>query len=101
MRVYLIENGEGLYKVGRTKLDVSERIRQLQTGSPYQLEFVAECLVNHPSKVEAYLHRKYRQFHVSGEWFALPMDVVREFVDDAARQDEIFTMLIEDGNPFL
>lgn len=101
MRVYLIRNGEGFYKIGYTKHDVSYRIEQLQTGSSSELEFIAECLVRHPTKVESALHRKFKHHHVLGEWFDLPDEVVVEFVYHAKKIDDMFQSLIDFGNPFL
>jgi len=101
MKVYLIRNGEGFYKIGYTKHDVRYRMEQLQTGSSSELEFIAECLVKHPTKVESALHRKYNQFHVLGEWFDLPDEIVELFVDTASNTDDMFQSLIDSGNPFI
>lgn len=101
MRVYLIRNGEGFYKIGRTKLKTKERIKQLQTGSSSEIELIAECEVENTSKVEAALHNRYRIFNVSGEWFDLPIKEVNSFVDTVKRLNETFISLKVSGNPFI
>ena len=101
MKVYLIRNGEGYYKVEYTKHDVSYRMSQLQTGSSSELEYINECEVLHPTKVESALHRQYKQYHIILEWFNLPDDVVENFVESAKRIDGTFQLLIDAGNPFI
>lgn len=101
MKVYLIRNGEGYYKVGYTKHDVTYRMSQLQTGSSSELEYVNECVVLHATKVESALHRTYKQYHIILEWFDLPDDVVENFVATATRIDNTFQSLIDAGNPFI
>lgn len=101
MKVYLIKNGDGHYKVGYTKHSVKYRMEQLQTGSSSELEYVSECSVRHAPKVEAALHRQYKQYHIILEWFDLPDDVVKNFADHANRIDEMFQMLLDSGNPFV
>lgn len=100
MIVYLIYNGEH-YKIGYTKQKAKSRIKQLQTGSATKLELVAECKVKHPTKVEALLHTRYGDYRLEGEWFALPEEEVEKFVQNAAKCDEMFSALIDGGNPFV
>jgi len=101
MKVYLIRNGEGFHKVGYTKHSVLYRMEQLQTGSSSELEYVNECVVKHATKVESALHRQYKKYHIIGEWFDLPDDVVEKFEETAARFDNTFQSLIDAGNPFI
>jgi len=74
---------------------------QLQTGSSSELEYVAECEVLHPAKVEAALHRYYKQYNIILEWFDLPDEIVENFKANAAKIDEMFQMLIDSENPFI
>lgn len=103
IKVYLIRNGEGMYKVGRTEQRVNERIKQLQTGSSTVIYEVDECEVIHGSKVESYLHRKYKRlgYHQVGEWFNLPEDVAENFRKDAQSADATFELLKNMGNPYI
>lgn len=101
MKVYLIMNGEGFFKVGMTKHAVTERIRQLQIGSATELKYVSECHVRYPSKVETALHRQYMQYHMIGEWFDLPQEAVDNFADAATRCDNMIQYLVDSGNPFI
>lgn len=101
MKVYLIRNSEGHYKIGRTKLTTTKRIKQLQTGSSSEIELVTECEVENSSKVESTLHNRYRAFNVSGEWFALPLEEVKKFKNIVSQIDSSFKLLRESGNPFI
>lgn len=100
-KIYLIRNGEGHFKIGRTRQRVSERIKQLQVACSTPLEFIAEQEVRHPSKVEAAIHNKYSLYRLEGEWFDLPNEVVELFIEDVIQTDDTFQLLIDMGNPFL
>lgn len=70
--VYLITNGKE-YKIGKTD-NVSNRIKQLQTGNPYKLELlgIIECESSSEAyMVEKELHTKYKDVAAIGEWFDL------------------------------
>src|SRR5262245_38436826 len=58
----------------RIKLGVSEqplkRLRELQTGSPYQLRLIAQWPGNR--LLETTLHERLGAYRVSGEWFEVP-----------------------------
>jgi hypothetical protein len=101
MIVYLIGDGDGRYKIGHTRQAAKTRLKQLQTGSATKLELVAECLVKNPTKVESILHRRYGEYRLEGEWFALPAEDVESFVAVSTKCDEMVSVLIEGGNPFI
>ena len=100
-KVYLVQNSEGHYKIGRTTKTIDTRIKQLQTGSSLEIFPIAECTVLYASKVEAKLHRNYSRFQLLNEWFDLPEDIVEGFIDEALRADRMFKMLSDSGNPFV
>ena len=55
-------------KVGRTtNLLAAARLTQLQTGSPYLLEFFAA--VEAPEEYERELHDQFAKYALRGEWF--------------------------------
>lgn len=67
--VYFVEaKNLGLVKIGFSK-DPSKRLKDLQTGSPDELE----GLFTFPGtkQKEKELHRKLHRFRVRGEWFKL------------------------------
>ena len=86
MQIYLIRAQEiYLYKVGITK-DIKQRLKQLQTGCPYQLEVIDMYEPKEfVSKIEKMLHRRFSCYQtkdfskIQGEWFDLPNDTVLNF----------------------
>ena len=69
--VYVIrEIGTGTVKIGKTRGNPQGRLRELQTGCPYQLELIAVLSPNeHPG--EKVLHARCAQWRIraGGEWF--------------------------------
>lgn len=80
--VYLVSaeiNGESLYKIGWTKRTPEQRIREFKTGNASDFSVVESYKSEWGSKIEALLHKKYLKYKVSGEWFNLPEDEVKNF----------------------
>lgn len=67
--VYMLEVGEHI-KIGSTR-DVENRIKQLQTGNPVEIELLFSKKVFEAPKHENILHGKFRSKRESGEWFRL------------------------------
>lgn len=71
--VYLIDFGDGKTKIGITRGNPHQRIRQLTGGNntimPYDLRFVAVGLCDQAESVEKILHTEYKSFRCAGEWF--------------------------------
>lgn len=69
-----------VYKIGITKNKVAERLSNLQTGNPNSIEvvYIYECKIK-PSKLESRLHRRFKYCLVSGEWYNLTDEDVKEF----------------------
>lgn len=57
----------GPIKIGWSATDPSERIKELQVGSPVELELIG-CRVGCPED-ERGLHRRFRHDRLHGEWF--------------------------------
>ncbi len=74
--VYLISDGNGCYKIGKTK-QPSERLKTLRIGSP-RLEYVALIPTNDMTALETSLHEIYRGARAVGEWFDLTPDDVMQ-----------------------
>jgi hypothetical protein len=68
--IYLLKSGEH-YKIGMTRGTVENRVKRLQTGSPYPIEIVHTIKVDNPREWEAYLHELYKHKRHYGEWYAL------------------------------
>ena len=73
--VYFIQEVIGIYapiKIGVSK-NVQERMRNIQGCNPRKLEVYA--VIGPMGKAKAFnleesLHRKFRRFHLRGEWFS-------------------------------
>lgn len=69
--VYFIRQmGTNMYKIGRS-YDVNTRIKQLQTGSPCELEIVEVFLCKDCATLEKTLHKYADEYKTTGEWFNL------------------------------
>jgi hypothetical protein len=80
MKVYLISseiNNYVLYKIGITKREVSQRLKELKTGNAAELNVVSIFESKWATKIEANLHKRYK--HINGEWFFLNEEEVKNF----------------------
>lgn len=71
MVVYFIQAGESAIKIGITE-NLGDRLTNLKTGNHEVLKVLHQ--IDCPSRetatrVEAELHRFFRDFHLKGEWF--------------------------------
>jgi hypothetical protein len=77
--VYFIEGvGTGRIKVGMTEGAPRERLRALQTGSPFPLKLRYIYETDDARKTEAWLHETLAPYRVQGEWFEA--DAVRDVI---------------------
>ena len=84
MKVYLISseiNNEILYKIGITKRDVKQRLKELKTGNAATLDIVNVFESKWATKIEANLHTTYETKRIDGskEWFNLAKEDVELF----------------------
>jgi hypothetical protein len=109
MKIYLIKAQEiYLYKIGITK-NIKRRLKQLQTGCPFQLEIVAFYEPsNFVTKIEKILHRSFACYQKSpdfyelqGEWFDLPNNIASEFLKICQENENNLLFLQEQKNPFI
>jgi Meiotically up-regulated gene 113 len=80
--VYLVSsgvNGQKLYKIGYTRRDVWDRIREFKTGNASQFEIVDVYNSKWGTKIERHLHTFYKVHKVDGEWFNLTIDQLKDF----------------------
>ncbi len=66
--VYVIQCVPGMVKIGRAH-NIAERMRELQTGCPFELKLLAVLSTNPDD--ESSLHRRFARDRRHGEWFAL------------------------------
>lgn len=74
--IYLIQVvGTDKFKIGRA-INVPNRLRALQTGSPLKIRYVYHAYVKNANLCEMELHNKFSNQREIGEWFTLtPEDI--------------------------
>jgi hypothetical protein len=77
--VYLIKC-EQFFKVGVT-WDLRTRLSEMQTGNPFKLQLVDYFQSSNAFKDEKSLHLYLRKYHHHGEWFQLPMRLIKSRAD--------------------
>lgn len=94
--VYIIQAaGTKRYKIGITTRSVTDRLGELQTGSPIQLAIVDCRQFDNCRGIEARLHEKFSHFRVPGlrdEWFEV------ERIDDVIRELRFLEMIESERN---
>lgn len=83
--VYLLksynEDVGDVYKIGISKNEIEERLRNLKTGNPNEIEVIHIYKTRiKNSKLEARLHRMFKHLLVKGEWYNLSDEDVNNFV---------------------
>ena len=82
-KIYLISStmqGDKVYKIGFTKREIAERIKEFKTGNSN--EFIVESFFvsKWAKKIEQALHRHFLQYKVGGEWFKLEQSHLADFL---------------------
>ena len=91
-RVYILKAGE-FYKIGLTSNTIDKRIKELQTGCPYEIKeiFKTSSLTKKEAfELERFLHKKFKRFHSYGEWFKLNNNKLKELVLFTDRLSSIY-----------
>lgn len=70
--VYLLQAGP-YYKIGRSN-DIDQRIKQLSTLPPFDLNLLHALWCDNCLQVERWLHDKFGDKRIRGEWFTLTPD---------------------------
>lgn len=97
--VYLLCDGEK-FKIGMTKKkDIQERIKELQTGNPYEIWLRSYYQTNYPLKIEKMMHARHAPSNVKNEWFDLTPQEVLNFKNDCKECERILKSLKD--NPFI
>lgn len=94
-----IQNIDNLYKIGFSKVEVKERIKNAQNEPTYLMAAVSivsayECYNMNPHKLEQLLHRFFGlsclsidifdhegQRHTPREWFIAPLEIIEQTID--------------------
>lgn len=69
--VYFFETGDGLMKIGKAN-NVDARFKQIQTSCPTGLTNIGSIQSDHPYVLEKEIHKKFKKYRKSGEWFEIP-----------------------------
>lgn len=97
--VYLIQDSSNnVYKIGVTRVMDGNRLKKLQTGNSTQLYLLFYYQTQYPFRLETMLHNKYKEYNVLNEWYELPEEDVRNFLNTCSDMDEIIKSLKD--NPF-
>ena len=101
-KVYLISSGdvEKQYKIGYTRRDVEDRVREFKTGNSNNLEVISVFESKWGTKIESSLHRKYKTKKIDGEWFYLNKDDIGNFQNECKRMHDMFE-LISNQNTYI
>ena len=81
--IYLMKPvGHNVYKIGET-IDIEKRMARMQKKKDYELECLYSIEVTRDIQwqVERKLHNLYSRYRLASEWFALPQDVVDNFIE--------------------
>lgn len=97
--VYLIKDPSNqTYKIGVTRVIDGKRIKKLQTGNSTELQLMFYYHTIYPFRLETMLHKKYEMYNVLNEWYELPEEDVRNFLNTCDDMNEIIKSLKD--NPF-
>lgn len=72
--VYFLQDDLGRVKIGVTK-DIAARKAAVQTGSGSDLHLI-RFIAGAGPKVEKWLHRRFKDLHIRGEWYAFFGDML-------------------------
>lgn len=76
--IYLIQVKDATrYKIGLS-IHPNKRLTKLSNSSPYEMVIVHTVAVENMTRAERFLHEKYKEKRVRGEWFELNQSEVAE-----------------------
>jgi len=111
-KLYLINiHNTSFYKIG-ISVNPGKRVKQLQTGTPQQLNIISIFNSKYPFKTEKSLHNKlnskkvtdnfnYDFEYLKGEWFNLAPKDVLDFLPLCNSIENTIDNLKKAGNPFI
>lgn len=100
--VYFITTEKGdITKIGVASAPV-DRLRQLQTGSPFKLKLVGSIETNYPYVLEKKFHNAYDVYRTNGEWFDIPEGMASEIIASFYKglYNDSFNGIIQSMNVF-
>jgi hypothetical protein len=71
--------GDVCYKIGYTKRDPKKRLKELKTGNASDLSVIETFQSKWGTQIEARLHNIFDDKKISGEWFKLSDEDIKNF----------------------
>lgn len=100
--IYLINADEDRYKIGITsEKGISNRLKNLQTGSSCELRLVTTYKTKYASIIEKTLHRQFQSKKIIGEWFQLTTQEVFTFIETCSNIENNIKILAEQNNDYI
>jgi hypothetical protein len=98
--VYLLGDSgqDGIFKIGVTKGEIENRIKQLQTGNGSEIYLVNFYETQYPFFMERALHARFNPQKKKNEWFILSAQDVIDFKKTCMKIEENAKAL--KNNPF-
>lgn len=82
MPVYIVQVNDGPVKIGFSE-DLKARLADISMCSPYELVLLRE--IDCPIQGEKWLHKKFKDFHIKGEWFNFCPEMLQIIVPSGIR----------------
>lgn len=67
------------YKIGYTRRNINDRIKDFKTSNPFDFYIVDSFISEFGPKIESMLHKRFKNKLISGEWFRLNENDVKDF----------------------
>ena len=87
-KLYVIGPDTGPFKVGISS-SPQKRLAALQTGNPTRLSVHFEMDSEDAARLEAKFHSAFEHARLSGEWFTLPLEAIREALENGFDVPEV------------
>lgn len=86
--VYLLKSEEdNIYKIGVTT-NINQRLPQIATKLPFKIKLEHKIKHNAIYQLEGFLHEKFNDKRLNGEWFRLDKNDV-EYIKSEAKNEEV------------
>lgn len=84
--IYVFEASDNSYKIGFSK-NVKRRLNELSSMHSYPLKLIIEKDFDNVVKVEQFLHKKYVNNRLNGEWFRFTKEELSDVIDTIEHLD--------------
>ena len=94
-------NGEKLHKIVYTKRSIEERIKEFKTGNASDFYIIDSFRSKWGTKIEAQLHKTFKQKRVRGEWFNLTDEDLLSFKEKCQILHDNFEIISNNNTYYL